>query len=104
MGSERGLGVAQMGMEKAGASAGFWAKTEAWGRTEGTGLAQVGMEMIEIRLVASGKRGDGGLTLLGLCNFLLFRPLGPFIPKTQEVGRGLGQASARRKSWEDRRI
>lgn len=64
------------------------------------------MEMIEIQnqLTASGKGGDGDLTLPGPSNFLLFRPLSPFILKPQEVGRGLGWASAWRKSWEDRGI
>lgn len=62
---------------------------------EGSRLAQVGMETIEIQnqLAASGKGGDGAPTLPGLCNFLMFRPLKP-----QEVGRGLGQASAWKKS------
>lgn len=36
-----------------------------------------------------------------LHSFLLLRPLSPFILKPQEVGRGLGLATAWRKSWEE---
>lgn len=36
-----------------------------------------------------------------LHSFLLLGPVSSFILKPQEVGRGLGQASAWRKSWEE---
>lgn len=42
----------------------------------------------------SGKGEDGALTMPGLHSFLLLRPLSPFILKPQEVGRGLGPATA----------
>ena len=73
---------------------------------EGSGLAQVGMEMIEIQnqLVASEEGRDGGLIQSGRHIFFLFRPLSPFILKPQVVGSGLVQASAWREIWVDRGI
>lgn len=56
----------------------------------GLGLAQVGMETIEIQnqLAASGKGEAGALTLPDLCNFPLFKPLKPLYPQAPGSGQG----------------
>lgn len=61
------------------------------------------MEMIEIQNQLRHLEKEEMCTLLGLPNFLLLRLLNPFILKPQEVGRSLGQTSAWKKSWEDRK-
>ena len=57
---------------------------------EGSGLAQVGMEMIEIqnKLAASGKGAEGGLIWMGR-HIFLFRPLNPFILKPKKWAGGM---------------
>ena len=58
---------------------------------EGSGLAQVGMEMIEIqnKLAASGKGAEGGLIRTGHHIFFLLRPLNTFILKPKKWTGGM---------------
>ena len=71
---------------------------------EGSGLAQVGMEMIEIQnqLAASGKERDCSLICPGPQNSVLFRPLSPFILKPKGWPGGMARPLLRgRAGWKE---